>query len=481
MASDIGNERVLEALARTVPGPPAVDLRGPAGTAPAAVSGQRYVELGELGRGGLGVVLEVFDQDLRRRVALKRPQPGLHRAALGAVVREAQITAQLEHPGLPSVHALGLDADGHPFFTMTRLRGESLAALVGRRESDPEARAQLTTTRALRIVEQVGYALAFAHSHGVIHRDVKPANIMLGEFGEVRLVDWGIAKLVGLPDDVDPEAAVTVATRAAETRTGTFVGTPGYAAPEQAEGRTDLDPRADVYALGAVLYELLAGRPPIDAPTVAALIEDTRAGRIPPLATLAPVSDALAAIVHKALATRREDRYPGVLELLADLEALQEGRHVTALHEGFARWVGRWYGSRSPRLARMTNRDVDFMCGSCSFIGGAIGAALVHYHVPYAAEAAVVSLVVGLLMAIPPLYTALRRERPDDPGAAGRHPTGRASARPSSGSTAPAPSAVDATGPTAAAPDASAATMAASDETGPGRHPDPNGAGGGVS
>jgi len=487
MGMDIGNERVLTALAETVAGfaetviaeedPTAhapteaaaveetLDIRDrgvspPAATPPAAAipgataRAGRYEELGELGRGGLGVVLEVYDRDLRRGVALKRTREDPPRPAMvAALVEEAQIQAQLEHPNIPAVHALGVDAQGRPYFTMTRLGGQTLAELLRARHEDPELQAELTTGRLLRIFLQVGSAVAFAHDRGVVHRDLKPDNVMVGEFGEVRLMDWGIAWLTERSAQADanggsaqgavPDAAparghgppdalardtpsprtasrhVTTSVRQPSRPSSAIAGTPGYAAPEQlrGDGQVPVDTRADIYGLGALLYEVLAGRPPVTGADTIQCIEATLAGEIPPLQSLVPVSERLAAVVHRALALSPKDRYPDVMCMMMDVEAVLEGRPVQALTETKLTRFRRWYMARSPRYARFRNFDIDMLTGSCMVGGAAIGAGVLWWLGPGAAGVLVaVTTAVALVMAIPPIHTAFRKPRPEDPG-----------------------------------------------------------------
>jgi serine/threonine protein kinase len=344
-------------------------------------------------------------------------------AEVARFVREAQITAQLEHPNVPAVHALGIDAAGRPFFAMTRLGGQSLAHLLaaahaerapatGRRCPSTACAGSLAASNArlLRIFLQIGSAVAFAHSRGVLHRDLKPENVIIGDFGEVRLMDWGLAKLIGGGPGVD-EAAAGARDPVAER--GAILGTPGYAAPEQLTPGAEVDARSDVYALGALLYAMLAGRPPIVGPTLEQSIEDTRAGRVPPLRSLVPVSDRTAAIVHKALDVTPDRRYRDVAAMLADVEALLEGRRVAALEEGVLRTVGRFYLDRTERMSRLRYLEIDLWCwGSLAFgiLSGAYWCAGMPDWV------AGLLLVSAVLAFVPGLYTVLRAPRPDDPG-----------------------------------------------------------------
>jgi len=425
MTEPIGNESVFRALADTVPSLETIDLRGdvpPAARPSESSATGRYAERGELGRGGLGVVLEVFDQDLRRGVALKRPRDELlDPQSIGSLVKEAQVTAQLEHPNVPAVHALGIDDAGRPFFVMTRLRGRTLAEVL-KEQRDPDNAEPLSTARLLRIFLQVAYSVAFAHSRGVLHRDLKPGNVIIGEFGDVRLVDWGLAKLLDRPDDDRRDAPggveVELSGDVQATREGDVMGTPGYAAPEQLRGETTIDERADVYALGVVLYEIVAGRLPVSGETVTGLIGNTLAGKLAQLDTLVPVDKRLAAIAHKALALDPDDRYPDVLGLIEDLEAFLEGRPVSVLHEDVLHRVGRWYMRRTPKMARLRNVDIDGLAWG-AFMGGiATGLGIAYYTAEWLfTPLCIVFGVLGIAACLPAAYTLLRKPRPDDPGA----------------------------------------------------------------
>ncbi len=428
MSKDIGTTRVLTALAETVSGFSETEARWDDGdpgrteqldatlAAPeqggAVIDGpdERYSERALLGRGGLGEVVEVYDRDLRREVALKRPRPERRGAShVAALVEEAQIQGQLEHPNIPSVHALGIDAQGRPFFTMTRLRGQTLSELLRERQEDPEVRAQVTTGRLLRIFLQIGSAMAFAHERGVVHRDLKPENVMIGAFGEVRVMDWGIAKLTGA-------TGVTTSVERPARSGGDVAGTPGYAAPEQLGGGGDVDVRTDVYGLGAVLFEMLSGRPPIVGKTTGEVIDATLAGNVTRLTRLVPVSDRLEAIVHKALAMDPAQRYPDVLALLHDVEAMLEGRSVSVLQEGSLKRLGRFYMSQSARYARFRTVDVDMLSWGMYGLGMCSGMGLMMWDSSYAGPIAIALLVISLISLAVPAYTALRKPRPDDPG-----------------------------------------------------------------
>ena len=268
---------------------------------------EKYGEARQIGAGAEKEVVQVRDRDTLRDVALARPRDG---RPVQAFVREARLLARLEHPHIVPVHDLGLAPDGRPYFTMKLLAGETLEAVLARlRQGDAATLAAHPLPALLDIFVRVCEAVAFAHSRGIIHRDIKPANVQIGDYGEVRLIDWGLAKSIGDPADPSdlpdlPDSSATLA--------GTVKGTPGYMAPEQAAGRgTTADVRTDTYALGALLYALLTWHPPITGDTTTDVLCKTIAGEImPPRQRAAPriVPHALEAIACKALATRPEDR-----------------------------------------------------------------------------------------------------------------------------------------------------------------------------
>ncbi len=221
--------------------------RGGSGRAANRRVSDRY-ELGDaIGRGGMGEVIAARDRQIGREVAIKLMQAKAPSTrAIARFIREAQIQGRLDHPAIVPVHELGRDFDGRPFFAMKKLAGTTLADLLS---TEPRP-------RLLRAFVDVCLAVEFAHTRGFIHRDLKPENIMLGDFGEVYVLDWGVAKVVGEPEggpigEISGELA---------TADGVAIGTAGYMAPEQIRGAADLDARADVYALGCVLFELLAGQ-----------------------------------------------------------------------------------------------------------------------------------------------------------------------------------------------------------------------------
>src|SRR5262249_45652128 len=238
--------------------------RAAAGDLP-AVPGYEVLE--ELGRGGMGVVLRVYDPDLSRTLAVKVPldrlrgQPDL----LARFLEEAQITSQLDHPGIPPVHGVGRLDDGRPFFAMKLVKGRTLADHLQARPGPPGG-----LPRWLAVFRKLCEVIAYAHSQGVIHRDLKPANVMVGAYGEVQVMDWGLAKVLRGEADQPREPAggsrvrtLRTIVRGVSSQTGDVAGTLAYMAREQARGEGDrLDERCDVFGLGAILCEILTGQPP---------------------------------------------------------------------------------------------------------------------------------------------------------------------------------------------------------------------------
>ena len=334
----------------------------------------RYQILGEVGRGGMGAVYSIWDPDLRRRLAMKvvlgRPQKdgttSIPELQLARFLEEAQITGQLDHPGIVPVHELGLDSERRVYFTMRLVKGrdmEELCKLVR------EGREGWTLTRAIGVVQRVCEAMAYAHDKGVVHRDLKPANVMVGRFGEVYVMDWGLARVLGREDshdmrlrDGDTTMLNLVRTERFESRDaglepelvtmdGDVIGTPAYMAPEQARGELSLvDARSDVYSVGAILYHLLAGHVPFVPPGEKldnyAVWRKVRKGPPEPLAERAPdAPPELVAIAEKAMARDPRERYRSMQELSEDLHSYVENKVVRAYERGalaeFRKWVRR--------------------------------------------------------------------------------------------------------------------------------------------
>jgi serine/threonine protein kinase/tetratricopeptide (TPR) repeat protein len=373
---------------------------------------ERY-ELGaEVARGGMGAVLEAEDRTLHRRVALKvmLQKAGVPADGMQRFVSEARVTGQLEHPGIVPVYELGVDAAGRVFYSMKLVRGDTLRTILKRlRSGEDAALASYPLNALLTIFLKVCDAVAFAHSRGVVHRDLKPDNIMVGEFGEVLVMDWGLAKVVGAGAD-EVEAAVESAPADAResgepsggnggsragintaladilregeapmlTLEGQILGTPAFMAPEQAKGAVSaIDARTDIYSLGAILYQILVLRPPVQgrsayeildkvvqgnvispatrsrtavrsrsrgAPDPAAHAEEAKDGGAEermsfPHCPGGRVPEPLSQIVMKAMSLAPEDRYQVVPELQADIEAWRGGFATSVEAAGLWRQV----------------------------------------------------------------------------------------------------------------------------------------------
>jgi len=281
----------------------------------------------------MGIVFEAVDRDLRRRVAMKIIHPGksMDRNKVKRFLEEAQITGQLEHPNIIPVHEVGVNRKGNMFFTMKLVIGKSLGGILDEyREGSEKIRKEFTRHDLLGIFQRVLDGVAFAHSRGVIHRDLKPTNIMIGEYGEVLIMDWGLAKVFGHPDvrsytvEVGGKGGARM-----KTRHGAIVGTPAYLPPEQAAGKPeDMDERSDVYSLGAILYELLILAPPFDAETgdeiiKAVLTEEAK----PPREIDGTIPLELEHIAMKCLNKDKRKRYQSVAGIRQDIDSfLTTGR-----------------------------------------------------------------------------------------------------------------------------------------------------------
>ena len=329
----------------------------------------RYVLTGKVGSGGMGAILNAFDTTIQREVAMKVITSELEssRKFIDRFIKEARVQGRLEHPNICPIHELGVDEKEHVYFTMKMVQGTSLSSMI--RSSDvggeevlggestsggeeaPDAHRQ---TELLNVFLKICDALSFAHSRGIIHRDIKPDNIMVGDFGEVYVMDWGLAKIIGEGESENSRAGLFIARRLGnehgmKTMAGSVVGTPAYMPPEQARGEVDtMDQRSDIYSLGALLYELLTrrvlftGKSPWDV-----LSRISR--EAPPLPSqqcvAGTISPELDSIVMKCLEKMKKNRYESVQDLKRDVELYLSGRPIEAMEYSLwqvaAKWVAR--------------------------------------------------------------------------------------------------------------------------------------------
>jgi hypothetical protein len=295
--------------------------------------GKRYQAGKQLGEGSMGEVVVVRDGRILRDVAMKRLHPEHHamRPDLrDRFLREARIQGQLEHPSVVPVYDIDTDNEGREYFTMKRVRGRTLEQIIkGLRDADPEFASKYSRRKLLTAMSRICLAVAFAHERGVVHRDLKPSNIMLGDYGEVHLLDWGIAKIIGVDDPTYEERVDVSQDRVQRTEAGFVVGTPGYMAPEQARGETrTYAGRSDIYSLGTILFETMTLERLHDKPAVENILLSTVSGvegrpsvRAPHL-SLPPELDE---IIARATALNPEQRYGSAREMNDAIEKLLDG------------------------------------------------------------------------------------------------------------------------------------------------------------
>ncbi|MFN0242394.1 MAG: SUMF1/EgtB/PvdO family nonheme iron enzyme [Planctomycetota bacterium] len=345
----------------------------------------RYTLEGEVARGGMGAILRVWDADLRRHLAMKvilgrgdspasGGTPQVDATQLARFLEEAQVTGQLDHPGIVPVHELGLDSEGRVYFTMKLVKGRDLKHVF---DLVFESKEGWNETRALSVILRACEAMAYAHKKGVIHRDLKPANIMVGNFGEVYVMDWGLARVLGQKDRHDiriaPEFESSLASVKTERRDereelsdspivtmdGDVMGTPAYMSPEQARGEIEkLGPRSDVYSMGALLYQLLGRRAPyipagvrVSNRTVLQSVLEGAPKRLHDIRGEVPAE--LVAIVEKAMAREASKRYADTLALAEDLRAYLEHRVVGAYEAGAWAETKKWVQRNKPLAASL--------------------------------------------------------------------------------------------------------------------------------
>jgi serine/threonine protein kinase len=341
------------------------------------IDGVKYKVITTIGRGGMGVVMQARDLRIRRTVAMKviKTEHQFSRENVLRFVDEAQLTGQLEHPNIIPVYELGTDEQGEIFYTMKYVKGITLDnVLRGLQNGRQQMIEKYSLGTLLTIFQKICDGVAFAHSKGVVHRDLKPENVMIGSYGEVLVMDWGLAKnMTGASRPANHvetarDAAAAGDLRGFETMHGLIVGTPPYLSPEQARGELDkIDERSDVFVLGAILYAILTLRPPVEGSTVGEMIDNIVGSRItPPLDYNQPVKsaardndavdepivlhhcpgqrvpDGLSAVVMKAMQAEPEKRYQTVEEMQAEITAWQGGFAPKAERASLGKQVWLW-------------------------------------------------------------------------------------------------------------------------------------------
>ena len=311
----------------------------------------RFLVLRPHARGGLGEVFVARDQELKREVALKEIQErhADQPESRARFLLEAEVTGSLEHPGIVPVYGLGTYADGRPFYAMRFIRGNSLKEAI-RAFHEADQRRRTPSERSLALRQLLGRfvdvcdAIAYAHSRGVLHRDLKPGNVMLGKYGETLVVDWGLAKVLGKSEVEVTEGLVIGSSESTLTQAGKALGTPAYMSPEQAAGKLDqLGPRSDVYSLGATLYCLLTGRAPFAEGNAGEVLNRVQQGDFPPPRQVnRQVPAPLEAVCLKAMALKPEDRYGTPRELAEEIEHWLADEPVRAYREPLTIRAGRW-------------------------------------------------------------------------------------------------------------------------------------------
>lgn len=376
---------------------------------------ERYKVMGEIARGGMGAVLEVQDSDLDRNVAMKVLLRDTRRAEtdsgspmdtgpVNRFIAEAQLTGSLEHPNIVPVHELGLDAQGRVYFTMKRVKGRSLRQVMDKlRQGHAATLAEFSLGRLLSILLKVCDAIEFAHSRGIVHRDLKPENIMVGQFGEVLVMDWGLAKQIrpgkktdAIPKQDTPVYQLEVSLGSTDgdsagTREGTISGTPAYMAPEQARGQVaEITQRTDIFCLGGILYEMLCLVPPFLAPSISLALDNAREHKLlPPREKLDSVlrdeqlkrafgehgiargrkhPKELVSIAMRAMNERRELRFNTAGDFKRDIENYLSASPVSAHRDSPWSALSKW-ARRNPTRAAVLTLAIVFL-----LLGGAVAA-----------------------------------------------------------------------------------------------------------
>ena len=335
----------------------------------------RYRKIREIAEGGEKKVSLVHDHRLDRQVAMARAARAKVPQDQEQFLREARLTANLAHPNIMPVYNMGLDADGIPFFSMELIPGDSLKTIIGKLCSGDEAyTAGYPLEILLHIFTKICDAIAYAHSRKVLHLDIKPDNIRVGEFGEVRVCDWGLARVMNAPDEEGARDPTVLDGDVLNdmTLSGTMKGTPGFMAPEQTLAYGEKTPQTDIYALGALLYMLLTHELPVRGSSANEVVQNTREGKVVPPRRRRPdhrVPKGLVAVTMKALALKPADRYESVLALRQEIMRFLSGHPTEAEHAG---WI-----AQTSLLLQRHSRVAVLLISFLILLAGVIGANLV--------------------------------------------------------------------------------------------------------
>ena len=339
----------------------------------APISGE-YQLVREIARGGMGMIFQGEDAQLERQVAVK-----VSSLSYGGTdprfEKEAKVLAHLAHPNIVPIYAIGQDSQGRPFYSMKLVKGRTLQAVLHAiRDNDVETTKQYNRERLLTVFRKICDAMAFAHAKGIIHRDLKPENVMVGEFGEVLVMDWGLAKGIGEAAERGASTPTIATTDFGMTMEGEVMGTPQYMSPEQAQGMVaELDERSDVYSLGGILYAILTLRPPIDGSSLEEVLGKVKSGGINSMSTRrgkavagrrhrhatpdamgTEVPKALEAVTLKAMSLDRDNRYPSVEVFAGDIEFYQNGFATSAEHASAWKRARLWMARNKALTASAT-------------------------------------------------------------------------------------------------------------------------------
>lgn len=327
----------------------------------------KYDELKPLAEGGTAKLYVTFDKNLGRKVAYKTLHSDLRESDIETkrFLREARVTANIQHPGTLPVYEIGRDRQGQLFFTMKKVDGQDLRQIIhDLRQEVPEVVEKFPLPRLLDILIQVCQTLAYAHEIGVIHRDLKPANIIVGKFGEVYVLDWGLAKIKGSQNLVSGGISEEPIPKDLKlTPTGRHYGTPMYMSPEIATGDPSLDERSDVFALGVILFEILTLQSFVHGDDIIEIKQKILEKPYPLPRETAPnrkIPRELQAVCMKALQRKKAKRYPGVVQFLEDLQKFRHGEEVSVY------WYSGW-----EKLTRWNHRNAYLIVTILSALAGA--------------------------------------------------------------------------------------------------------------